>query len=223
MLIKLALSNITINHDNHDIILDSNLSLQTGSLNLCIGQNGCGKSSLLKCIMGDPIHTIVQGTITLDNVVINHLTAQERAQKGIFLAFQDCISIANLSLRSMCLLFTGGNLSNQQCQKKLHDILGYFGLSEDYADKQFNCDNSGGEKKINEIIQMLLLEPNLCLLDEVDSGLDQNKFDVLVEHIKLLQQNNTTFLVVTHQPQVWQQKILVDQMIKIKDKRLNIL
>jgi Fe-S cluster assembly ATP-binding protein len=149
--------------------------------NYCIlGKNGSGKSSLALSIMGHPLYQIAQGEIGLDNEPIHNLPADERSQKGVFLAFQAIPEIKGVKLfeflRSVTSAHAGKQYSFIQFKALVLPLMDELGIPHDFLRREVNVGFSGGEKRKIEVLQLRLLNPSYIFLDEVDSGLDVDGF-----------------------------------------------
>lgn len=198
----LDITNLSVNVDNKKIINNLNLAFGTG-VHVLMGSNGVGKSSLAHAIMGNPDYDVT-GSVKMDGTELLDFETFERAQQGVFLSFQSPTPIKGLSNFQFI----------RQCKKQSSDdmtaitssLLKFkqaakeFRLDKEWDKKQLNVEASGGEKKKNEIIQMLLLEPKVAILDEPDSGLDIDSINTLAKMIKQFAQDDPTrtIIVITH-------------------------
>lgn len=197
----LEIKNLTVKRENKEILKNINLTLEKGKVHVLIGPNGSGKSTLAHVIMGDPKYTITSGKIFLNNEDITNAKPNERAKKGLFLLFQNPISISGLSI------FNFLKQAYQVLNKKI-SVLDFKELLEKKAemlniDKAFlgrylNEGFSGGEKKKIEALQMILLNPTIAILDETDSGLDVDSFKIVLENIKKFMTPEKSILLITH-------------------------
>mgnify|MGYP002517887337 CR=1 FL=1 len=193
--------NLKASTETTELLHGVSFSLPEGSTTLLTGANGAGKSTLLKIIMGiSPLKT--SGKILLSNKDISKKTPEERAKLGIFLSFQEPVAIPGLSVSEMLRSSTealGKKTSYMDFKVHLQETLARLELSPFAANRDINASFSGGEKKKLEILQLLMLEPKLILLDEIDSGLDA-KASELISRILADYQEKTgaTLLIVSH-------------------------
>lgn len=189
------------------VILDSiDLTVQEGSCHVIMGPNGSGKSSLLSSIMGLAPYEIRSGSLMLHNESIAEDAIEERSGKGIFMSFQSPVAIPGVSnlafykaiVQQKHMRDNLGRLDSATFMKRVKEACAEVGLPESFLKRDLNDDFSGGERKRNELLQMLLLEPRLVLLDEIDSGLDIDAMRNFSDIIKKQRDRGTTFLVVTH-------------------------
>ncbi len=188
------------------ILKKVNLEINTGELHILMGPNGSGKSTLANVLMGNPKYKI-DGQIIFKGQDISELKPEERAHKGLFLAFQYPREIVGVQLNQF--LF----LAYQQKQKALgqnqvinvfefnqvlEEFAGKLGLDKKLLERNLNYGFSGGEKKKVEMLQMLVLEPELAILDETDSGLDVDSLKIVAKAIKEFHKNNNSVLLITH-------------------------
>lgn len=200
----LKITNLNINIDQNPILENISLEIQNGDVVCILGQNGQGKSTLLKAIMGLHGYTQENGTIIYNNNVIDGLTVTERAKIGIFLANQNPIEIDGivmLDFYKSILETNDKNVNFLKMYKKIEDILKIVKLSNDVLKRYVNVGFSGGEKKKNEIVQMLLLNPELILLDEIDSGLDIDTVKLIINIINTEISNKKTVIYISHSKQ----------------------
>ncbi len=188
--------------NDKEIIKGLNLNINKGEIHVIMGPNGAGKSTLANVIMGHPSYTVTGGDILFegDNIV-EHKT-YERARKGIFLSFQnseeiDGITVENF-LRAAKIAVTGENIKPYNFRKELMAIMKRLDFAPDYASRYLNVGFSGGEKKKNEIFQMLTLNPKLAILDETDSGLDVDAIKVVSHGINSFKNKDNAVLIITH-------------------------
>lgn len=202
----LEIDNLHVNIDNNYIIEGLNFAVAPGEVHAIMGKNGSGKSTLAKVIAGHPNYAVSQGNIIFNHINITQQDPEERAHQGIFLAFQYPIEIPGVSNADFLRLAYNSH-------KKSHnepelDPLSFFDLISNKI-KLIDMDNSfllrnvnegfsGGEKKKNEILQMSLLNSKLCILDEIDSGLDIDALKTLSKHINNIINENKAIIIITH-------------------------
>ena len=186
----LEIKNLLVEIKEKQILKNINLEIEKGKVNILLGPNGSGKSTLLNSIMGDPKIKITQGKIFLEKENITHLKPNERAKKGIFLAFQNPPEIEGITILSF-LKNSYNSIKNKDLDvvnfvKILDKKMKELNLNKEFRNRYLNFGFSGGEKKKFEILQMLLFEPKYILLDEIDSGLDINSVMLVNQILKKL-------------------------------------
>lgn len=197
---------VNISEVDKKIIDGINLKINPGEVHAIMGPNGSGKSTLSYTLSGKDGYEVINGDIKLDDESILELEADERAAKGIFLAFQYPIEIpgvGNLSFMRTALnsqrKYNGNNeLNPAEFLKILKDKANNLNIDMEMLKRPLNVGFSGGEKKRNEILQMALLEPRFCVLDETDSGLDVDAMKQVSNGVNSLRSDNRSFLIITH-------------------------
>ena len=197
---------VNISEVDKKIIDGINLKINPGEVHAIMGPNGSGKSTLSYTLSGKDGYEVINGDIKLDDESILELEADERAAKGIFLAFQYPIEIpgvGNLSFMRTALnsqrKYNGtSELNPAEFLKVLKDKTNNLNKDMEMLKRPLNVGFSGREKKRNEILQMALLEPRFCVLDETDSGLDVDAMKQVSNGVNLLRSDNRSFLIITH-------------------------
>ncbi len=184
----------------------SSSSVESGTVHAIMGPNGSGKSTLAHVLAGKADYVVTQGQVLLDGEDLLGLAPDERAAKGLFLAFQYPLEIPGVA--TMTFLRTALNaqrkkrgeaeLSTPDFLKRVREVAGKLGIEQEMLRRGVNVGFSGGEKKRNEILQMALLEPRLCVLDETDSGLDIDALKIVSEGVNRLRSPERAFVVITH-------------------------
>lgn len=216
----LKISKLHAKVNSKEILKGVNLHIKKGEFHVIMGPNGTGKSTLLNVIMGHPLYTVTKGEMIYKNENIQEYKTWQRAQKGVFLLFQNSQVVQDVNMLSFLHaihkknVLTRENVTekearrNKELRQKLS--LAYFkkdikkevsdiNLHEDFLSNGINEGLSGGEKKRSEIIQMKMLKPNLVLIDELDSGLDVDSLKELCREINDMKGSyNFSLLVVTH-------------------------
>ena len=188
------------------IINNFNLEVSSGELHVIMGPNGSGKSTIANTIAGHPKYSIKNGEITYKNEIINELSPEDRSALGIFLSLQYPVSIPGVkniyflkaAVNSIRKTKKQDEIDTVEFLKMVRAILPLVGLDESFLHRSVNDGFSGGEKKRNEILQMLVLQPELSILDETDSGLDIDALKIIAEGIRNYRNNNRSFILITH-------------------------
>lgn len=198
----LNINNLKVNIEDKEILKGLNLDIGPGEIHIIMGPNGSGKSTLAYTLMGHPKYEITNGEIKLEDELLNDLSTDKRAKKGIFLSFQYPEEIPGVTveefLRTAKTSVSGENQKIMPFNKLLKEKMNQLEMKEEYATRYLNLGFSGGEKKKNEILQMSILEPKLAILDETDSGLDVDAIRVVAEGVKKIHNEKTSVLVITH-------------------------
>lgn len=187
------------------VIEGLDLEIKSGEVHAIMGTNGTGKSTLLKAIAGS-YETTVSGDILFLGKDLLDLSADQRAVKGLFMSFQNPVEIPEVN--TIYFLKTAINeqrtargeepLSSPDFMKKLQTVMDFLGMDKAILQRSLNVGFSGGEKKKSEILQMMMLEPKLILLDEIDSGLDIDALKSVAKGINKMRTNQTAVVLVTH-------------------------
>ena len=201
----LKITNLKANIDNKSILKGLNLTVNKGEVHAIMGPNGSGKSTLSNILSGRKGYE-VSGNITYENKNLFDFEIEERAHKGIFLAFQYPMEIPGVNNNTF--LKTALNSIKKSRGEKEIDAIEFLKLikekanklnfDEDILTRQLNVGFSGGEKKKNEILQMSMLAPKLSILDETDSGLDIDALKIVADGVNTLRNKNNSFLIITH-------------------------
>lgn len=202
----LVIDNLIASIDDKQILNGLNLTVNAGEVHAIMGPNGAGKSTLGNVLAGRDGYEVDSGSITLDGNDLLELEPEVRASAGLFLAFQYPVEIPGIS--NMEFLKTAINsIRTQRGQdeldavtllKQAREACKAVNLPEDFLKRGVNEGFSGGEKKRNEILQMILLQPKLCVLDETDSGLDIDALKTVAEGVNKLRDTGRAFIIVTH-------------------------
>ena len=184
---KLEIRDLHVNAGEKEILKGIDLDINTGEIHAIMGPNGNGKSTLLQTIMGHPAYTVTKGSILFDGEDVLSMSVDERSKKGLFLAMQYPKEIAGVTnsdfLRAAINARLEKNISLFKFIKEIEGNIAKLKMKEDLAHRFVNDGFSGGEKKRNEILQMMMLHPSIAMLDEIDSGLD---VDAINEDLSLL-------------------------------------
>ncbi len=188
------------------ILRGFNLELQRGEIHAIMGPNGSGKSTLAKVLAGHPAYEVTEGEVLYNGEDLLELKPDERARRGIFLAFQYPVEIPGVSIANFLRTAMQAHLEKEEeidlfeFQDHLLDRMELLEVDPSFAERPVNDGFSGGEKKRNEILQMAVLKPQLALMDETDSGLDIDALQVVANGVKKLHEENPemTILIITH-------------------------
>ena len=203
---KLEIKNLYASIGDKEILKGLNLTLEKGKVHAIMGPNGAGKSTLSKAIVGHYDTEVSQGEIEYKDKSLLELSPEERALEGIFMSFQNPVEVSGVN--NAYFLRTALNtklkhegkeeLNAAQFLRLMKGHLTDLGMKPDMISRSLNEGFSGGEKKRNEILQMLILQPDVIILDEIDSGLDIDALKAVSEGINKMKDGERTFLVITH-------------------------
>jgi Fe-S cluster assembly ATP-binding protein len=202
----LEIKNLHVTVDGKNILNGLDLVVNPGEVHAIMGPNGSGKSTLAHVLAGKEDYEVTAGEVLFDGANMLELEPDERAAKGLFLAFQYPLEIPGVA--TMTFLRTALNaqrkkrgeaeLSTPQFIKKVREVAKALDIDQEMLRRGVNVGFSGGEKKRNEILQMALLEPRLCVLDETDSGLDIDALKVVSDGVNRLRSPERAMIVITH-------------------------
>jgi Fe-S cluster assembly ATP-binding protein len=202
----LNIKNLHVSINGKEILKGFNLTINEGEVHAIMGPNGTGKSTLAAAITGREGYEITQGEIWFKDELINDMSPNERANKGIFLSFQYPVEIPGVSMTNF--MRTAINAKHEfnglppvsagEFLKKMEEMKNLVDIHSKLTNRSVNEGFSGGEKKKNEIFQMAMLEPAVAILDETDSGLDIDALKVVAKGVNALRSNENGFLVITH-------------------------
>src|ERR1700682_4909197 len=202
----LEVENLHVEIEGSKILDGLSLAVSAGEVHAIMGPNGSGKSTLAYVLAGKREYQVTQGRVLFEGEDMLAMEPDERAAKGLFLAFQYPLEIPGVT--SMTFLRTAINaqrrqrgepeLSTPDFLRRVREAAGRLGIDQDMLRRAVNVGFSGGEKKRNEILQMAMLEPRLCVLDETDSGLDIDALKVVSEGVNALRSPDRAFVVITH-------------------------
>ena len=200
----LELRDVHVSADGHEILRGVDLVVNPGEIHALMGPNGTGKSTLAAALLGHPAYAVTSGTITYRGEDITHWATDARAKAGIFLAFQYPESIDGVSvvqfLRQALSARKGDDVSVLEVRFAMTEWMDRLGMDPAFGERYLNQGFSGGEKKRNEILQMAMLEPDLAVLDETDSGLDIDALRVVGRGVRTVRETRPELgvVVVTH-------------------------
>jgi Fe-S cluster assembly ATP-binding protein len=198
----LNIENLHVEVDGNEIVKGLDLEVGRGELHAIMGPNGSGKSTLANVLMGHPRYEVTEGSVTYEGEDVLELEPDERAKMGMFLAFQypsevPGVSVANF-LRTAVNSVREQELSPMEMYKLLQEKMAVMRMDPKFAERYLNEGFSGGEKKRNEILQMLMLEPSLAILDETDSGLDIDALQVVARGVNEMRGPEFSAVLITH-------------------------
>ena len=202
----LNIRDLHVRVDDREILKGLDLTVNEGEVHAIMGPNGSGKSTLAHVLSGKPGYEVTEGSVTYEGADLFELSPDERAAHGIFLAFQYPLEIPGVA--TMTFLRTALNaqrkargeseFSTPDFLKKVREVATRLNIPQDMLRRGVNVGFSGGEKKRNEILQMALFEPSLCILDEMDSGLDIDALRIAADGVNALRSPKRAMVVITH-------------------------
>lgn len=223
----LQIENLHVRTDGRDILRGVSLTVERGEVHAVMGPNGSGKSTLANVIAGRPGYEVTAGAVRFDGIDLLALEPEERAHHGVFLAFQYPVEIPGVSNMEFLKAAVDAHAlgrgeeppSAVDFVKRARVAAARLQLNPDFLKRGVNDGFSGGEKKRNEILQMLILEPRLAVLDETDSGLDIDALQVVAEGINAYRANNNAVVLVTHYQRLLNY-VVPDQVHVLADGRI---
>jgi Fe-S cluster assembly ATP-binding protein len=202
---ELAIEDLHVEVDGTEILRGVTLTVPAGELHALMGPNGSGKSTLANTLLGNPAYRVTQGRILLNGEDITALPTNERAARGLFLGFQHPEEIAGVSvlnfLRQALAMRKGiDDFSVLEVRMKLIEWTKRLGMDQRFQERYLNEGFSGGEKKRNEVLQMAMMEPDVAVLDETDSGLDIDALRIVAQGIEEVRKDRPqlAILLITH-------------------------
>jgi len=206
----LKIKNLHAGIDGKAILKGINLTIQPGELHAIMGRNGSGKSTLANVITGRDNYEVIKGSILFNNIDLLGMTPEDRALSRIFMSFQYPVVIPGVNNTYFLRAALNAKLKHQGLKeinaadflRLIREKLNLIQMDEKYLNRGVNDGFSGGEKKHNEILQMLTLEPALSILDETDSGLDIDALKIIANGVNNFRNNDRSFLAITHYPRL---------------------
>ncbi len=202
----IKINNLQAKIEDKEILKGLDLEIKPGKVHAIMGPNGSGKSTLSYILAGREDYEVTGGDITLNGESLMELSPEERAAKGVFLAFQYPVEIPGVQMTTF--MKTAVNAVRKARGQEELDAIGFLklmkakckelGISEEMMKRAVNVGFSGGEKKRNEVLQMAMLEPKFCVLDETDSGLDIDALKIVADGVNAMRGGDRSFLVITH-------------------------
>jgi Fe-S cluster assembly ATP-binding protein len=198
----LLIEDLHVSAGDAPILKGISLSLDRGEIHAVMGPNGSGKSTLANVLLGHPGYEVTAGRVSFKGEDITELTPDKRGRLGMFLGFQypeeiPGVSVVNF-LRTALSNKTGVEYTVLELRLKVMDVMRELGMDASFADRYLNEGFSGGERKRNEVLQMAVLEPELAILDETDSGLDIDALRIVADGVLRLTDDERGFLIITH-------------------------
>ena len=208
----LSIKNLTVSVENKTILKNFNLEINANEIHTLMGVNGSGKSTICKVLMGDPQYKVDEGSIFYKDVDLLKMDTTERARNGIFLVNQNPIEIEGVKnsemLRMALEAKTGKNVDIFSFSKLMNNICEKIKVDKSFIHRGINENMSGGERKKNELMHLWVLEPDLILLDEIDSGVDVDNLRVISESLKeYFDTHSCSFIIVTHHTNILKQLV----------------
>lgn len=200
----LEISDLAIQIDDKPILNGLDTIVKGGEIHAVMGPNGTGKTSLAQTLMGHPRYTVTRGHVTLDGQDVLAMKPDERARAGLFLAMQYPSEISGVTTANFLRAAInarrgeGNNISLKAFRDQLDEVMKFLDMDPKFANRYLNEGFSGGEKKRNEILQMLMLKPRIAILDEIDSGLDIDAIKVVAKGVNSLKGPDFGALIITH-------------------------
>jgi Fe-S cluster assembly ATP-binding protein len=200
----LEIKDLHVNIDDKPILKGVNLTVKGGEIHAVMGPNGTGKTSLAQTLLGHPRYQVTQGEVLFDGQDVLKMKTDARAKAGLFLAMQYPSEISGVSTANFLRTAInakrgeGNQISLKEFRDKLDEQMRYLDMDPKFANRYVNEGFSGGEKKRNEILQMLMLEPRIAILDEIDSGLDIDAIKVVAKGVQSLSSPEFGVLLITH-------------------------
>ena len=202
----LEIKDLYVNAEDKEILKGINLEINKGEIHVIMGPNGSGKTTTANAILNNPSYIKEKGSITFEEEDITNLNTDEIARKGIFMSFQLPEEIPGVSVANF-LKYAKNKITNKpvkifEFKKELEKYMKEINIDPSYMERGLNVGFSGGEKKKNEILQMLILNPKLAILDETDSGLDVDAIKTVSKGIKMFKNKQNAVIIITHNTKI---------------------
>lgn len=201
---KFTIDGLKATIDGKEILKGIDLELKGGEIHAVMGPNGTGKSTLASALMGHPKYEVTEGTVTIDGQDLLDMGVDERAQAGLFLAMQypsEITGVTNADFMRSAINARreeGNEISLIKFIRQMEKKMGELEMDPQFLHRYLNEGFSGGEKKRNEILQMMMLEPRVVILDEIDSGLDIDALKIVAAGVNAMRSEDRAFLIITH-------------------------
>lgn len=200
------IKNLHVSIDNKKILKDFNINIKPGELHVIMGPNGSGKSTLTNTIAGKENYEVTSGDIMYNNKSLLPLNPEERVGEGVFVSFQYPTSLPGVNnvyflkeaVNSIRKYNGQDEISSVEFMKKIKSKISDVDFNESFINRPVNDGFSGGEKKRNEILQLLMMEPNVAILDETDSGLDIDALKTVAQGINSYRNSKRSIILITH-------------------------
>lgn len=199
----LSVKDLKVGVGEKEILHGIDLEIKAGETHVFMGPNGAGKSTLGNAIMGHPAYEVTEGEVSYRDLDLLEESPDKRAKAGLFMTFQNPIEVPGITvanfMRNAIEMRDGTRVRLWDFRKKIKEVENILNIPEDYADRDLNVGFSGGEKKKAEILQLLILDPELAILDETDSGLDVDAVRVVSKGIQEFQKKEgKALMIITH-------------------------
>lgn len=198
----LDIEDLSAEAEGAKILKGLSLKVNPGEIHAIMGPNGAGKSTLAKVLAGHPFYEVTKGFIRLDGVDITEMDPEERAKSGLFMSFQYPLEIAGISnfdfLHAAYQATKGRSISKEAFREMLAPMLINMKIRAEFLERDLNDGFSGGEKKRNEILQMIVLDPKYVILDETDSGLDIDALKIVADGVNQFMSDEKGVILITH-------------------------
>lgn len=203
----LNIAGLTASVDEKTILQGIDLAVGAGETHVLMGPNGAGKSTMGHVIMGDPVYTVNEGTITFDGQDITNLSPDKRSRAGLFLSFQAPVEIPGVPLSSFLRTQIAGRpgleMKGKEFRRRVKELAAELDMDTAYLNRELGVGFSGGEKKKVEMLQLLLLQPKLAILDETDSGLDVDALGVVSRGMDAYRKSTDgSLVIITHNTRI---------------------
>lgn len=202
----LEIKNLYVNAEDKEILKGINLSINKGEIHVIMGPNGSGKTTTANAILNNPAYKKINGTINFENKDITNLKTDEIARSGVFMSFQLPEEIPGVSVTNFLKYaknkVTGEPVKVFKFKEELKGYMEELNMNSNNMERSLNVGFSGGEKKKNEILQMLVLNPKLAILDETDSGLDVDAIKTVSKGIEMFKNDDNAILIITHNTKI---------------------
>ena len=199
----LEIKNLKAEVEGKEILKGINLTVNSGEIHALMGPNGAGKSTLGEVLIGHPNYKITDGKIMINGKDITYAAPEERARAGLFLAFQNPITVSGVKISTFLRMAYNNLYPNEKMPLKeffnmVKGVMKDVDMDESFISRAINDGFSGGERKRFEVLQMVILKPKIVILDEIDSGLDVDALKLVSAEIKKMYNENVGFLIITH-------------------------
>ena len=202
----LEINDLYVSAEEKEILKGLSLSVNSGEIHVIMGPNGAGKSTLANVILNNSQYTKTSGKIEFEGENINNLSTDKIAKKGIFMSFQSPVEIPGISTTNF-LKYAKNKITDKpvkifELKETVKKYMEELNMNPKLIERNLNVGFSGGEKKKNEILQMLVLNPKLAILDETDTGLDVDAIKTVSKGIDMFKSNNNAVIIITHNTRI---------------------